>query len=313
MEPFSRLLFFFVDLILPMTFGYFLRKNNRLGELGVDRMIKAGIVGVDPVLNFLSFWIIALDPQLIWLPVLGIVINIIPGLIAFFQSKRKYQNSLKKGSYILATMLSNRGVVGMLTVYALYGEQGYALVAILLVSGPIFVYTFCYPLAQHYFQANNHLPIRRASLTSIFFNWKQIPMIGLAAGILVNILNLPRPAEAGAIFPYFIHGSAWLFMIPVGYALDFRALWENWRETLDLLWIKFLLTPLLSFIFLRWLPLDKLALDVVLILSFAPTAINAVVIARIFRLDINVAMTGFVLTTIAYMVFVLPFIWLLFG
>jgi predicted permease len=59
--------------------------------------------------------------------------------------------------------------------------------------------------------------------------------------------------------------------------------------------------------------IGDMATDVLLILSFAPTAINAVITARLFRLKIHVPMTAFMVTTIFYLLIILPIILWWFG
>lgn len=313
MDPTTRILFFFIDLILPMAVGYLLRSKNWFHPAMFDRMIMFGILGIDPILICLSFWQLDFEIKLLWLPVLGIVMNIIPAVLAFVQAERKYHNSLIKGSYILATMLSNRGVVGTLTVFAIFGEPGYALAALLMLSSPIFLYLISYPMAERFFQQHENLARQRISLKSLFFSWKQVPMLGLLVGALLNFSEVPRPEISGAIFPYLVHMNAWLFVIPVGYAIEIEGMHNHWRDSFDLLWIKFVLTPIATYLMLLPLGLDQSAFNVVLILSFAPTAINAVVTARLFRLNVHIAAAAFVLSTIVYLVMVLPLLIWWFG
>lgn len=312
MNSTTRILFFFIDLILPMTVGYILRRKDWFHPGVFDRMIMFGILVVDPILICLSFWQLDFEIKLLWLPVLGIAMNIIPAILAFIQAERKYNDSLIKGSYILATMLSNRGVIGTLTVFAIFGEPGYALAAFLMLSSPIFLYLISYPIAERFFQQHNNLAQQRMSLKSLF-SWKQVPMLGLLLGALLNFNEVPRPEISSDIFPYLVHINAWLFMVPVGYAIEFRRMLSHWRDSFNLIWIKFILTPIATYLMLLPLGLDKLALNVVLILSFSPTAINAVVTARLFRLNVHIAAAAFVLTTIIYLGMVLPLLFWWFG
>jgi hypothetical protein len=238
---------------------------------------------------------------------------VIPGIFAFLRANRKYDEPLDKGGFILGAMLSNRGVIGILTVFAIYGETGYALVQIIMLTSPLIVQLFCFPLAEHYYQSHYQQERKRTPLLALFLNRRQMPLIGIVLGIGLNLSGVFRPAALGEIFPYLVHISAWLFVIPVGYSLVFRELRNHWKNTLDVFWIKFLATPLLMYLILQPLNLDATVRNVLLILSFAPTAINAVITSRLFRLNVHVPMTAFVLTTIFYLLFVLPLILWWFG
>ena len=308
MIPASKLVFFIVDMILPITIGYWIRRSNILRPEIPDYMMEIGIVIVEPILACLSFWIIPLETQLVWLLIFGTIMVFAPGIIASSIAKRKFQNPLERGGFILGAMLSNRGVIGMLTVFAIYGEIGYALVQIAMITGPLILYLYCFPLAEHYYQSFYHSKKKRDPILSIFINRRQMPMLGIALGITLNILNIDRPSVAGILFPYLVHASAWLFVIPVGYSIEFHEIKTYWKKTLDILWIKFILTPLLIFILLQIMNIGQPASQVIMILAFAPTAIYAVVTARLFKLNVHVPMTAFLLTTFVYFIFVLPLI-----
>lgn len=309
----SKLFIFIIDMIVPLIVGYSMRRVANFQPSLPNRMMDIGIVAIEPILACLSFWVIPLEIQLVWLPVLGIIMVVIPGIFAFLQGNRKYSDSLDKGGFILGAMLSNRGVIGILTVFAIFGETGYALVQIIMLSSPLILQLFCFPLAEHYYQSHYKQERKRTPLLSLFLNRRQMPLLGIILGIGLNLSGVYRPTDLGEIFPYLVHISAWLFVIPVGYSLVFHELRNHWKNALDVFWIKFLATPLLMYLLLQPLNLDDTVLDALIILSFAPTAINAVVTARLFRLNVHVPMTAFVLTTIFYLIIILPLILWWFG
>jgi predicted permease len=276
-------------------------------------MMDVGIVGIEPILACLSFWIIPLEIQLVWLPILGIIMVVIPGIFAFLQANRKYQEPLDKGGFILGAMLPNRGVIGMLTVFAIYGETGYALVQIIMLTSPLILQLFCFPLAEYYYQSYYKQETKRTPILSLFLNRRQMPLLGILLGIVLNLSGVSRPSILEDVFPYLIHISAWLFVVPVGYSLVFHELQHHWKNSLDVLWIKFLATPILMYLILLPMNLGSIATDVLLILAFAPTAINAVVTSRLFRLNVHVPMTAFMLTTLFYLMIILPIILWWFG
>lgn len=293
--------------------GYGMRRSARFRLDLFNRMLDIAIVGIEPILTCVSFWVIPLELQLVYLPILGIVMVVIPGIFAFLRVNRKYEASLDKGGFILGAMLSNRGVIGILTVFAVYGETGYALVQIIMLTSPLILQLFCFPLAEHYYQSHYKRERNRIPLLSIFFNRRQMPLLGIVMGVGLNLSGVFRPDILGEIFPYLVHISAWLFVIPVSYSLIFQELQKHWKNSLDVLWIKFLVTPILMYLLLQPMNIGGTAQDVLLILSFAPTAINAVITARLFRLNVNVPMTAFVMTTIIYLLFILPLILWWFG
>jgi predicted permease len=300
-------------MILPLIVGYGMRRSSIFHPNLFNRLMDIGIVGFEPILACLSFWVIPLEIQLVWLPILGIIMVIIPGVFAFIRANRKYNQPLDKGGFILGAMLPNRGVIGMLTVFAIYGETGYALVQIIMLTSPLILQLFCFPLAEYYYQSQYKQETIRTPILSLFLNRRQMPLLGILLGLVLNLSGVYRPVVFGEIFPYLVHISAWLFVVPVGYSLVFQELQDHWKNSLDVLWIKFLATPVLMYLILLPINLSDVVTDVLLILSFAPTAINAVVTARLFRLNVHVPMTAFMLTTIFYLLVMLPLILWWFG
>lgn len=312
----ERLLLLLVDLVLPLVVGYLLGKYTRLQTAVFDRMLALTIIFVDPVLSCLSFWVIELDARLLLLPVLGVVMVLAPGMLAFVRANRKYEDPLKRGSYLLAVMLSNRGVAGMLTVYVLYGEAGYALVSLFALLNLPVVQLLCYPMAEHYYRKQHAIERTENRLKTLFtllFSWKQIPLLGIIVGVLLNLGGAERPPSAGMVFPYLVHLSAWMALLPVGQAIQFDQMRDYWKQTADVVGVKFFFTPLIMWVIGRLVGLEGMALNVLLVLSLAPTAINAVITARLFRLNTYVPLTAFILTTSIYVVLVLPLIVWWFG
>jgi len=80
----------------------------------------------------------------------------------------------------------------------------------------------------------------------------------------------------------------------------------------DLIPIKFIVTPLISYLVVCQLIQDPVLRQTVFLLSLMPTAINAVVTARLYGLNIHITAAAFILTTVAFLVAVYPLfiVWL---
>ncbi len=308
MNPKLRIIYFFVDIVSPLFFGYLLSRQTKIKKGFFDRMMVANILLFGTLLSILSFWVISLDVELIWLPLLGVVMQVIPGIIVFLRGGAKPQNPLDRGSYFLSAMLSNRGVVGTLTVFIFYGEEGYAYARLVMLFAGVVLFLFCFPMARYFYETYKGQQGDRPSLVSILLHRNQVPILGIIVGLGLNYNSVPRPAFFAAIFPNLVHISAWLFLIPIGFSMDFGEMRRHWHDVLELLGIKFVATPLLVYILARAVGLSGSALSTVAILSCSPTAINAVVTSKLFSLNVHLAMAAFVLTTIVYLSVVFPLI-----
>ncbi|MDR3562990.1 MAG: transporter [Negativicutes bacterium] len=300
------------DLILPLVVGYLCRYQTYCGETFFEKMININVWVTVPILSLLSFWVLHLNYSLIWLMLFGLILCAISGLAAYLWGRDKYSDDLDRGSYILAAMLSNIGTLGGLCAFILYGEIGYAYTQLVTILQSVVTFMFCYPLAQYYYLRSVGGTRRRTSLKAIFLNLNQLPMVGLLVGAMLYLSGIPRPTFLGALFDPLVHVVAWTALIPIGFSTDFSAMKQYYRGALDLIPIKFIVTPVVAYALASVVITDKTALNTLLILSSTPTAISSVLAAKIYNLNINIANAAFVLTTAVFLVVVYPalFLWI---
>ncbi len=308
MDVSAKFIQFFLDLLLPLCAGYLLQYFSLVRPRFFDGMMRVGVLLVFPASVMLSLWDAGLSLMVIWLPVLGVLMQVVPGVVGYFRAKTKDYTSLETGSYLLAAMLANRGVVGGLSVFILFGEQSYAYSRIVMVLAPPMLLMLCFPMARYFSLRDSADGGARPSLRSILLNRNQVPLIGLVLGFALNLGDVPRPEFFRQVLGVTMHLLAWIFLIPVGASMDLAEMRRHWKSLLDLLPLKFVLTPLAMYGLGRLVGLEGEALRTVVVLGFAPTAINAVVAARLHDLNVHVATTAFVLTTGVYMVVVFPLI-----
>ena len=311
MDPRLKILYFFVDLILPLFVGYMLVRRGRIKADFFDWMMLARIVTLAPMLAVLSFWAIELKMGLIWLPVLGVVMQVIPGVVALLRVRAKFRNSLDRGSYVLSNMLGNRGVVGLLAVFILYGERGFAYGYLVMLLGPVVLYFFCFPMAGYFRAVHRGEGAKRPSFKFLLWNRRQIPLLGILIGMGLNLTGVSRPAVLGDVFPLLLHISFWALVLPLGASMDFGEMKSYWRRVADVLPIKFIVAPALVYALALAVGLEGEPLYTVVILSCSPTAISAVFTSKLFKLNVHLAMAAFLLTMATHLVVVLPAILLL--
>lgn len=304
-----RFLYVFTDLILPLVVGYYMHKHKLIDGKICNKLISFNIIVICTILSILSFWVLPLTAQLIWLPLFGIILSIIPGVISYIFVAHRYKNYLERGSYLASAMLSNLGTLGGLCAFILYGEIGFAYVQMVGLFQNIVLLLFCFPMAQYYYQQQKNIANgqrMKLDLRQLFINWNQLPIIGMAIGMAFYLLAVPRPPILGTVFESMVHVGAWLALLPVGYLIDFAAAQKYYRRIIDLLPIKFIITPILVYLIIIHLFDDQIILGTMILLATTPTAINAVVTARLFKLNVDLSIAAFILTTAIYLLVVFP-------
>lgn len=305
MDISQKFLIFVADLLFPLAIGYWCKQNKRFNEAFFSRMITLNVLVLYPILSVLSFWVMHLNSELIWLPFLGIFTSIIAGLIAYPRARAKYASGLDQGSYILSAILSNQLTLGGLCVFIMYGETGFAYVQLIVLFYNLVTFLFCYPLAQYYRQRNS-LDGPGLSLKAILLNRNQLPVLGVFVGIFLYASGLSRPPWANEIFDPLVHIAAWTALIPVGYSAVFTEMKKYWRDMIDLSFIKFLVTPICTLLLGKLFIQDPIVLNTLVVVASTPTAINAVITVRLHDLNIHIAMAAFVLTTALFLFIVYP-------
>lgn len=311
MDITAKLTTLFVDLILPLLVGYGLRWAPWSCEKLFQWMISIGIIFLFPFLTAFSIWGLVPVFDLVWLPVFGVLLHLIPGGISLLRGRQKYSSSLDYGSYAISGFLSNHVTLGALSAYILYGETGYAYSQMTLLFSSLLMFGFAYPLAQYFRNQYDHGNGMRIDLRQIIFNRNQMPLVGMVVGVLLNWQGVSRPASAIPAFDLMIHFAAWTFLLPVGHSMDFGEVRNYWRDAVEITFVKCVLTPLLTLGLAGVFIHDAVAFRTLVLLAAQPAAVNTVIAMKLFRLNLHLAVGAFVLSTAIYLLVVFPifFLW----
>ncbi|WP_245257876.1 AEC family transporter [Anaeroarcus burkinensis] len=302
----TKLLYLVIDLLLPLAIGQACRSQTRLNASFFQRMIILNICLVYPVLAALTIWSLRLNHELIGLPVMGVLLCIIPGAAAYLLVERKFDSELDKGSYLLSAMLSNTATLGGLCTYIMYGEAGFAYTQMAVILQNVVMFMFCFPLAQYYYQKSIGRPFDRQSVISLFINRNQLPVVGMAIGVALNVSGVVRPYFLEVLVDPLVHLGAWTALVPIGYSIDLYGMRRYYGKILDLLPIKLVLTPLAAYVLAKFVFEEPVLINTIVILAAMPTAINAVVAVQLNKLNVDLATASFVLTTAACLLVALP-------
>ena len=304
-----RIIYVFTDLVLPLALGYYLHQKQIISNKANNFLIHFNIIVVYTLLSLLSFWVLPLSPRLLWLPVFGILYAVIPGGLALLTFARRYRSDLDRGAYVMSAMLANIGTLGGLCGFILYNEIGFAYVQLVATFQNLLLVALCFPMAQYYYArhtaAQTHTRLH-LSLREMFLSWNQLALLGMLAGMLLKSSGVERPPLLGSLFQSLVHIGAWISLLPVGYLMDFHRARLYYRQILDLLPLRFIIMPGIIYGLIRQLFTDQVLLGTLMIVAATPTAINAVVTSRLYKLNVDLAIAAFLLTTAVFLLLVFP-------
>ncbi len=304
-----RILYVFTDLVLPLTLGYYLHQKHILSDHLCNGLIRFNIILVSTVLSLLSFWVLPLSPELLWLPLFGFLYVLLPGFLGAITFARRHQNLLDRGAYIMSAMLSNIGTLGGLCAFILYNEIGFAYAQIVGTFQNVLLVLLCFPLAQYYhtkYTAAQQKTKIHFRFREMFLTWNQLSVLGMVAGILLQLAGIERPPILGTFFQNLVHIGAWTALLPVGYLVDFQRARHYYRRVLDLIPLRFIIVPAVIGLLIHQLFDDQILLGTLVILATVPTAINAVLTSRLYKLNVDLAVASFLMTTILFLFLIFP-------
>ena len=304
----DRLLFVFIDMILPLALGYIIHQRKLLPDSFNNLLIRINIIFFITILTLFSFWILPLSPQMLLLPMFGILCTLLPAFLAKLFFLKDYSDMLERGSYLMCAMLSNIGTLCGLCAFLIYGEHGFAYIQLIASLQNVLFIALCIPLAEYY-RAKFEATVKKTSFhlsLRMFITWNQLGLVGMFVGLALNIAGVERPEVLGTMFKGLIHVSAWSALLPVGYLIDFRSAKKWYSHLLSLIPMHFLFMPILIYIPAHILFDDSMIVNTLLLAAAAPSAINAVLAARINKLNVDFTIASFLLTTVIFLLIIFP-------
>ena len=310
-ETTFRLIYVGTDLIAPLIAGYIAYQRGLISDARCNAVIRFNIIVMATLLALLSFWVMPLSKSLLWLPLFSALFMLVPGAIARLTFARRHREPLSRGAYYMSAMLTNIGTIAGLSAFILYDEAGFAYVQIVSSFQVGLLVLVCFPLAAM-FRAQGAADAHRVHLSvrELFLTPNQVPILGLLAGLSLNFLGVERPAVFGTAFQSLVHVGAWTALFPVGCLVDLSRARLYIKNTADLVPLRFLLTPLIFFGLCRLLFDDPVLIGSLLLIAAAPTAINAVLTARLYKLNVDLTVASFLVTTVLYLLLFYPLFFL---
>lgn len=270
-------------------------------------MMLFNVVVLITVMNLLSFWILPLQGDLLLLPLLSLLTAFLSaGMMA---PLCRHQSFVDQGTLVVAAMLANIGTLAGICGYILYGELSFAYVQLFVVPQNILMVVLAFPLAQYYAAqgscASGEAPLQ-FNLRELLFTPKQLGVVGMFIGLGLQLFQVERPGFITDFFRMLVHIQAWIAFTPVGYTIDFHRAFRYLRQAAGLLPIRFLLVPLLLYGASSLVVTDPVILGTIFLAASAPVAINAVITAQLFHLNVDLAVAAFLETTLLYVAVLFP-------
>lgn len=314
MSPLNRILLTLLIIFASLAAGYILAHlaakrpaswQNRLDNLRRG-LQSISIFGLLPFSAMLSLWGLPHpSADLLFLPLLGLVAYIWGGGTALFAARLLGMSRKETGSFYCCGTFTNLGAVGALVCLLYLGENSIALVALYRLLEEIYYFGVSFPVARRYGQPSEKARARRLRFDPVLL----VIVAALGLGIALNLGGVRRAEFLGVVASFSMLLATISFLVAIGLTLRISSLPRYWRAGIAICVIKFaavplVITPLAFFLGLGSIE-GGLPLKAVCALSAMPVAMTALVPPSLFGLDVDLANSCWIYTTLG-LVFVLP-------
>ena len=173
-----------------------------------------------------------------------------------------------------------------------------------------------FPIAQYYYLLHKShgrsARLDTRGFLGLLISWNQLSILGMAAGLALNVGGVVRPPVLAEMFSYLIHVSAWIAMLPIGSLINFRRARHFIYLTFDMILLRFLIVPAATFIVARLIISDPVIQNSLVLFAGVPAAINATLTARLYHLNVDYTIAVFLVTTVLYLCVLFPITFFLF-
>jgi len=195
--------------------------------------------------------------------------------LSTFTAKGVINSEADKGVFVQGAFRGNLIIIGLALAANAYGEQGVAIATL-----PMAIVIILYNLLAIY-TLNSSLGQQSFSLKKTVFDIIKNPLIiGIVAGLCVNLISLPIPDIILQTNNYLAKMTLPLALIGIGGSLNMLQLKDNLRPAvMSSIW-KLLISPIILIVLLIIWPTEPIAAGVLFLLVASPTATASFVMVK---------------------------------
>jgi auxin efflux carrier (AEC) len=278
---------------LMIVVGFILRKLDILNEEHSSLLSKIVLNVSLPALIFTNIATANITSDMIYLPLISFAVSFICMFFALIYSKVRGYSKIKTWTLIILLAMMNTAFIGYPIVLGVFGNEGF-LNAIFydMAVGLMFVF-FGIVLTSLF--GGNRKEVIKNGLTFV-------PLWAIIIGIVFNVFNIPLGYVIENSLNYLGDSAIPLIMLSLGLTINFKQFRSYLQDTIFVSLFRLLLIPLLLYITLSSMGFSGLLMQVSVLESAMPTAMNVLVLAITYDLDVDMVSSIVFITTILSLV-----------
>ena len=289
---------------LPVAAGILFRKNS-LMKKAPRLLFSIALFCCQTPIALLAVWVADLGGSLI-LPFIALAGWLLAAASGRLGSSLFRHTRPQRGAFIMTICMSNHGytLLGFVAVM-LFHEHGLAQATWAQLLFVPFMILVCFPLGRFYGNEGNG-GRRRHPVAESVLDPRNVPLIAMTTGILLNLAGIPRPPVLGTLTTFLVYAGTIVSGLAIG--LQFTGLHvKEYRGEIGAA-ILFRLTVYPAFFYLasRFFRLGSLDTKILFLYGLVPSAVFSNLVAELFGLDRRMTNTVFIVSTFFFLVVVLP-------
>jgi len=292
-----------LTLLGPLLAGYFCVRAGWLKRDWSKPIQRITTAVLAPPVTFLSMWSLKVyGADILGVPLVGAAVCLAGLAVAYLMARLLRLSRPATGAFISAGGWSNTFLLGGYLAFLLYGNQGFALMSLYNIPNMPIFYLVGFAVAGA-FSPNRQAVSLRAMLRDFFTDPVCVlPNIGLLLGLAVNLTGVQPGAWIDTVNTYMLPSFTVLAMFAVGMTMTFSRMGHYWRPLLGQSLIKYIMWPAITFAVILLiggnLRSDPVTFRVLMLLSFMPVAMQAMLISNLFDLDMELVNSLWLGTTL---------------
>lgn len=283
---------------LMIILGYFLKRADILESKDSNTLSKIVVNVSLPCLIFINL----IDAKIGWdmalLPIAAFSLSIVCMIIAFIYCKSRNYSKVKTWTIMIATAMMNTGFLGYPITLGVFGNEGF-LYAIFFDFSTAVIFVVFGMILVSIFGGNRNQVVK----TGLSF----VPVWALVLGLIVNFSHIELGYVITNILTYLGDSTIPLIMLSLGLTIEFRDIKNYLGDSLFIAIIRLVVAPVIMFTALTLIGYTSLGLKVAVLQSGMSTAMNALVLAINYKLDVKL-MSSSIFTNVIISLFTLTVI-----
>ena len=269
-----------LTILVMVLLGYLVKRIKILEFSDVDKINKLVIYITMPAMIFMVLYSsdMSLLPKLSIMPLVGVGIGAVTGLITFTVLTIKKFPKVKKWSIVITTALGNTAFLGFPVILGIFGNEGLIRAIFYDIASLLTFLSLSIILMINF----------GGTLKEVIKKVLSFPILwAVILGVSLNYLNITIGEVASNVLNYLGAAAIPLIMISLGVSLDFESLKDNFKISTMASFFKLIVSPIIGVFIAILVGLSGTEYTIAIVESAMASGMLNLTLAITYKLDVK--------------------------